>query len=120
MTYGYGAQMADNWYLIAKMETAGFTSNLFRMYNNMFGMHQPTQRRTTSLGGVWSEAEKADMATFNDHESAAVDLVYYMQAKRYPIDFNSLESQLEFMKSKGYFTIPYARYLDLVLAWSKR
>lgn len=83
-------------------------------------MHQPVQRKTTSIGGVWSEAEKANVATFTDPESSVQDLVYYMQARKYPVDFNSLEAQLEFMKSKGYFEIPYSRYLDLVRVWANR
>lgn len=112
---GYTSKQAYFWFLVSNMETAGFTSNLFKTANNLFGMKQPSLRPTTSEGPT------SGFATFASVELAAADLVLYLQEFNYPSNFMTLSDQLVFMKSKGYFgDETLDSYRGKVVAWANK
>lgn len=110
---GYGQMQTSVWYLVAKMETANFTSNLFVNYNNFLGMKQPQKRSTTSKG-----PSPTGWASYASWEKCAEDLVLYLKEFNYPNNFSSMEDQLVFMKEKGYYEESFQKYYDLVTAWA--
>lgn len=113
---GYSPRQAHFWFLVSNMETAGFTSNLFVKANNPWGMKQPSKRPTTSIG-----ATASGFASYRDLTDAAVDLSLYLQYFGYPADFRSLDDQLIFMRSKGYFgDETLDSYRGKVIAWANK
>lgn len=113
--YNYGLAMATMWTMVSIAETADYTSNLFVNHHNLFGMKHPKKRKTTSIGQTSS-----GFASYNTEEEAILDLVYYMQEFDYPSNFTTPESQLKFMKAKGYFEEPYEQYWNLLQAWYQK
>lgn len=108
MAAGYGRTMARGWATVSRVETADYSSNLYKTYNNMFGMKQPQVRKTLSTG-----ATPSGFASFNSRESSIDDLILYLQYFNYPKDFVTLSSQIKYMKSKGYFEEGMNSYLTL-------
>lgn len=113
---GYSDRMGDWWGAISDHETGKWTSRLYRIYHNMFGMTQPSERQTTSIGPVLANdnGNAVKFASFSDDDSSVDDLILYLQARQYPQDFESLDKLITFMQKKGYFTAPYATYLSSV------
>lgn len=108
---GYSDRVAKNWVAVSKHETANFTSNLLRTANNLFGMKQPLKRMTVSKGPT-----KNGFASFASLTDSVKDLVLYMDEWNYPKDFASVDDQVRFMKSKGYFQEPLLDYMTSVKA----
>jgi flagellum-specific peptidoglycan hydrolase FlgJ len=98
---GFSDRMGTWWVAISNLETGKWTSNLFRSYNNLFGMKQPLSRFTYSLG-----PSPTGYATFATIADSVNDIVAYMNARLYPKDFDSIDDLVAFMKSKGYFEDP--------------
>jgi uncharacterized FlgJ-related protein len=94
---------AQMWVAVARHETGNFTSALFRDFNNAFGMGQPSERLTLSLGGTPRKYEGQNMATFATVRDSALDILLYMRARKYPTRFATPTGLVSFMKSKGYF-----------------
>ena len=112
---GYSEREAYYWSLVSKMETAAFTSNLYKTYHNLFGMKNPVKRDTTSIG-----ESPSGFAVYKTPLESVKDLILYMQEWRYPKDFASLEDQLLFMKQKGYYEESFEKYFSLVKAWEAK
>lgn len=104
---GYDSNFAKWWSAISNFETAKWTSNLYLMYHNLFGMKQPVKRATTSLGPT-----SDGWASFADDSKSVDDLILYLSARNYPKSFDSLESLVSFMKQKSYFEEPVDYYLN--------
>ena len=119
---GYSDEFANWWVAISDHETGTWTSLLYINANNLFGMRQPRQRQTLSLGPVdWKGMPMAvitdqSYSSFVSLENSVDDLVLYFQAQNYPKNFISLYELISFMKKKGYFEAPETLYLTSVLA----
>lgn len=98
---GYSDRMANWWVAVSNFETAKWTSELYKRYHNLFGMSQPMQRNTLSLGGVTLNGRT--WASFSNDTQSVEDLVLYMKNFSYPKDFDNIESMVSFMKGVGYF-----------------
>jgi hypothetical protein len=107
---GYSSNVAKWWTAVSNFETAKWTSKLFRMANNLFGMKQPKSRMTLSTGPSIVEGEQ--WATFSSVEDSVKDLILYMENFNYPKDFESLEAMVFFMKGAGYFQEDPIFYLN--------
>lgn len=59
----------------ASIESANFTSNIFKSLNNMFGMNQYQARKGTSLG-----AGASGFATYASPAASILDYLYWLQA----------------------------------------
>lgn len=112
---GIDYDTARYWSLVSKMETGAWSSELFRKYNNAFGMKQPQKRSTTSQG-----PSPSGWATYKSLQDSTKDLLLYMREFNYPSSFPSLEDQIVFMKQKGYFEEPVSTYYNLVKAWESK
>ena len=108
---GYSQSQIENWFFIAKMETANFTSNLVS-YNNFLGMKLAKIRPTSASGETPS-----GFASYLSLKQCADDLVYYLDYFKYPKNFSSLSDQIAFMKEKGYFEESFDYYFAAVKAW---
>lgn len=113
---GYSDRFARMWVAVAKHESANFTSRLFRSVNNPFGMQHPRVRKTTSIG-PFDLGREGKMASYKSVADAARDLVFYLEAFKYPKDFETVDQLVAFMKSKGYFTDSVSNYLNGVKKW---
>lgn len=114
VTAGYSPDMARYWTAVSKLETANYTSRLFREANNLFGMGVPTVRRSLR-SGVWTGIDGGEERQFSAYASTAnsvKDLVLYLQSRSYPTTFGSAEQFVNFMRSKGYFESDPQKYLD--------
>lgn len=118
---GYSDRMALWWVAISDHETGTWTSKLYKVASNMFGMKNPLTRSTLSQGPVDvngkpnPNANPDDQyASFTSLANSVYDLDLYMKAKEYPKDFPSVEALISFMKKKGYFTAPEIVYLTSV------
>jgi uncharacterized FlgJ-related protein len=93
----------------AMHETGVFTSPLFLKYNNAFGMKQPTQRETTSIG-----ITEGGYASYKSVKDSIKDLGLYFEAKNYPDTFPTVQDYVAFLKSKGYFEATLKSYTNAV------
>lgn len=105
---GYGVTQARGWAIVSRVETGDYSSNLYKTYNNLFGMKQPEVRETTSTG-----PSPSGFASFNTREASIQDLIMYMEYFSYPKDFATLSAQIKYMKTKGYFEEDMNTYLAL-------
>ena len=81
----------------AAHETGNFTSTIFLLQNNPFGMKVPVSRRTTT------KSEARGHAVFDSIESAARDYWLYYQARKYPAIWKDTDTFVEALKRNGYF-----------------
>jgi uncharacterized FlgJ-related protein len=95
------------WIAVSQFETGNFTSHLFLNHNNFFGMKFPRKRETTAAYAI----PPNDFAHYNSQADSVDDLLLYLREWNYPSDFSSIDSLIEFMKSKGYFEEPLTYYL---------
>lgn len=98
--------VAEMWVAISDFETGTWTSPLFKNYNNAFGMKQPVQRPTLSVGPTPS-----GFASFKSVSDSVDDLILYLKARNYPRDFYTLDDLIKYMKEKQYFEEPIDYYL---------
>jgi len=94
----------------AMHETGIFTSPLFLKYNNAFGMKQPVQRNTLSKG-----ITESGYASYESVEDSIKDLQLWLDAKQAPETFESVESYIDYIKSKGYFEATLKSYKNAVV-----
>jgi len=90
-------------------ETGNFKSDLFRKYNNGFGMKQPHKRETTSIG-----ASPTGYAMYDSVESSLADLALWLKEFNSPDQFSSVSQYVSFIKSKGYFEDTLTNYMGAV------
>lgn len=132
------------WLAVAKMETAGFSSQLYINANNPWGMKMPKQRKTTATGKAWGVSgrndssiweklfipgafietlvsQRSDFARYSTLSDGVKDIILYMDALGYPENSPDLLSFIQLMKSKGYFAgEDVETYYNKVKAWLKR
>ena len=92
----------------AAHESANFTSKIFKLNNNPFGMKLPETRFTCAIG------ENLGHAVYSDMEGAAHDYWLYYNAKKYPFIWKDLDTFIETLKMKGYFEAPLEVYKKAV------
>lgn len=111
---GYSVDAAYYVAAVAALESARGTSRLAREANNLFGMMQPAQRRTLSLGAV--DAKEGKFASFASWEDSVKDFVLWMNARQMPKQYTDTVAWVSAMKSRGYFGAPYTVYLSAIAA----
>lgn len=92
----------------AAHETGNFTSPIFRLNNNPFGMKLPEVRRTTAIGTYKGHA------VYKSIESAVEDYWLYYNAQKYPFTWKDVETFVEALKKHSYFEAPLQIYKDAV------
>lgn len=126
-----------NWLAVSKMETAGWSSNLFINGLNLWGMKQAKKRPNTqistlygvpgrdtgmSVTGVISEVTgKSEWAKYKTVNDAVKDIILWMEYTKFPKEKLSLRDHVEAMKERGYFVGEDVKeYLGKVVAWEGR
>lgn len=105
LSAGYSENMAKIVTAQAMWETANFTSEVFQNNNNYFGMRQPKQRQTTSLGDV------GGYASYNTPDDSIKDLIMWFDAKGdTQKDYDTPEIYVNYIKSKNYFSDTLSHY----------
>lgn len=110
----------NNWLAIAKMETAGFTSNLWLKANNPWGMQQPIKRETTSIGPYVSLGMQPafNWAKYSTYQDAARDILYWMRYTNFPKGHLSISDFVDALQNRNYDDNP--NYYNLVIAWMNK
>lgn len=103
---GYSPNMARMIAAVARHETGNYTSNVFKTLNNFFGMRFPRERDTTAL-----YESDSKYSVYSSPADSVRDMVLYLDARRYPFNFNSPRPLVEMMKAKGYFEDSIENYL---------
>lgn len=104
------------WMAVAKMETAGFDSSIFRIANNPWNMEKPYNRNTTArpvaYNGRW--------AMYASLKDAADDILLYMKAKQFKTRIQTIDDFVREMGRLGYYGKESAdSYLKKVKAWQE-
>lgn len=105
----------EYWLAVSKMETGNWTSELFKMYYNPWGMKMPKVRPTTAT----AQTPKG-WAIYSNLYEASKDILLWMEYGKFPKHITSLESFINALKTKGYFEEPINKYLNLVNVWIPR
>jgi len=111
VTEGLSDKESGYWTAVSAHETGGWTSEVYKSNNNMFGMKQPEQRDTTS------EGEKNGYASYKNEMDSILDLLLWINARQFPKEHDSIRKLTSDMKSKGYFEANYLEYTNAVLKW---
>lgn len=106
---GVSPRLTDLWVAVAKHETAGFTSRVFREGRNMFGMTLP-RGETLAIGKLPYGEGQAIFKSLTD--SARDQVLYFTRRFRYPTNITTPESLVENMAGRGYFTSDPRQYLE--------
>ena len=96
----------------ARLESANFTSNIYRKNNNAFGMTHPTKR--PSLGDtskVYESNGTIPMQAYRNDTQSFRDFILYLKYFNYPTTVSGADEYVKILKSKGYFTAPESDYL---------
>jgi len=86
-------------------ESGNYKSSLAVKYNNLFGMKQPLQRDTKSIG-----ATPNGYASFNSIEDSVDDLLLWLNAREMPEPMVNVKDYAAFIKSKGYYEDSFTNY----------
>ena len=103
---GYSANMARILAAVSRHETDNYGSHVFKTLNNMFGMRFPRIRKTTAL---YESASR--YSVYSSAADSVLDMVYYLDARRFPSDVSGPRALVEMMKAKGYFEDTLDNYL---------
>lgn len=109
------------WIAIAKHETAGFTSRVYKDAHNLFGMTKPSQG---AYDKGWTTAT-TEVLPYGEHQvifksiadSARDQALYLTKRFNYPKNFASLLDLVSYMKSRGYFTDTLSNYYNAAKKW---
>lgn len=102
------------------METAGFTSSLYKNANNPWGMKVAVirphfQKGAYVSGGVFN------WASYDDLNQACRDIVAWCDYTKFPKGDLSLEAHVAAMGARNYFgNETVSSYLSKVRAWLKK
>ena len=97
----------------AAHETGDFTSMIYRMNHNLFGMRQPVKRDTTSIAAL------NGYASYTDDSQSVVDRLLYADYVNEPVTASVVDF-VDFLKEKSYFEDSKTNYKKGVTAWALR
>lgn len=116
-TAGYSG---GNWAAISKMETANFTSKVFRAALNPWGM-KVAKIRPNHQDGAYVGDGSTNWARYNSIDRAMLDIIDWCNYTKFPKGELSLEKHVAEMGARGYYgTESYQSYLSKVRAWLKK
>lgn len=111
---GVAPNLIDYWVAVAKHETAGFTSRVFREGKNMFGM-KPARGETLAIGQLPYGEGQAIFKSLTD--SAKDQILYFTKRFRYPTNIKSAQELVENMAKRRYFEQDPRDYYEGVRRW---
>jgi len=105
ITFPYAGNLDKFVFAQAYHETGGFTSNIFKMNNNMFGMKYPTKRPTTAIGQL------NGYALYNNTTDSIRDLLLWFHQFGTIPNFQTVEEYATYLKEKGYYEDSLQNYI---------
>ena len=96
----------------SKLETANWTSKLYKEQNNAFGMKCIVSRKTTSTG-----CGATGFAIYRSVGDSLADYLYWLKLREMPTNINSAAGYFLALKDRGYFQERYSDYLAAVLKY---
>ncbi len=93
----------------ASHESGKFTNSLTKKYKNIFALTECVKncnfkkRKTLSLGGHGFAEGRYGYSTYSSLDSAAVDMLYYMESKKIPTNFTSATEYSKVLREKFYY-----------------
>lgn len=109
--YGYDPEVGKYAAAVAALESGRGSSRLAREANNLFGMMQPSTRKTTSIGTI--QAAEGIFARFADWDASVHDYFLWCEARKMPKSA-TVDQWVGGMKSRGYFGAPLSVYLGSI------
>ena len=95
-------------YAVAKHETGNFTSNVFKSFNNAFGM-RPAKKRFRYYTGI----SQSNYTIYNSIEDSVMDFVDWFQSKQLNVPREAWGG-VQLMKKHGYFEDSFDNYFNAV------
>ena len=97
----------------SKVETANFTSNVYRANNNLFGMNVPSKRPFLGERGT-PTPEGGTYARYKNDVTSVRDYVEWLKYTKFPTYSMTPETFVNQMKQRGYFTASEETYLRAI------
>jgi len=108
-------------YLIAqaRLESANFTSNLYRNNNNAMGMGHATKGRAASQLGTNSSIghEGQTMQKYRNDTQSFRDMFDWYRFTRFPRSVTGPEQYVAELKKRDYFSLAESVYLNRLREW---
>jgi uncharacterized membrane protein YgcG len=96
----------------AKLESANFTSNLYKKINNAFGMGHPTKRPALGRASDLSELNSTyKLQAYRNDTQSVKDFLLWLDYNNFPVRVSDSSQYVALMKSKNYFTSKESDYL---------
>lgn len=100
----------------SKVETANFTSRVYRENNNLFGMKVAVKR--PFLGSIGTPASDGGNYSYYPNDVVSVrDYVEWLRYTNFPRVVASASQFVSEMKKRGYFTANETEYLKALQSW---
>lgn len=99
----------------AKHETGNFTSRLYRLAYNCFGMKVPSIRPYVRSGTI--EANEGLFSKYNSVEQCVEDYVLWLTFTKFPTAVTSSEDFTKQLKLRSYFEQNTSDYLTAIKNW---
>lgn len=105
----------------AKHETANFTSNVYRVDNNMFGMKLALRRPQNAKKGLASpEPEPYKYyARFESDSESMKDFIEWLRFNRFPTNVANVDEYAQKMKDKGFYGDSVENYSRALRRWMR-
>jgi hypothetical protein len=104
----------------AKLETANYTSNVYKKLNNLFGMKMPKERPTTATASNII-AEGRPYAKYENNDSSIKDMILYLDYVGFPHSVPNAEAFVRELFKRSYFgsgqLFEYHNYLKNIKYW---
>ena len=108
-----------NWmYAQSGLETGGFTSSLFKNYNNAFGMNLPKKR--PFLGNPGPSSSEGQRAAYDSVRQSWEDVLEWFRYNSFPKNLENVSEYVAHLKQFGYFTAKEEDYLAGLRAWASK
>jgi len=92
----------------AKHETGNYTSRLFRIANNLFGMGVAKVRPYTRSGTI--EASEGLFSKYANLEQSVDDFLKWLEYNNAPVSFIDSSDYAKWLKEEGYYTDSFENY----------
>jgi flagellum-specific peptidoglycan hydrolase FlgJ len=96
----------------AKLETANFTSKVYKVDNNMFGMKVGSSK----LPGLMSP-EGDYYRHYNNDTESLIALLEWFEYKKFPVTVGSAAEYAQGLKDRNYYGAPVALYQKNLELW---
>jgi len=100
----------------SKLETANYTSRVYRDLNNLFGMNVPSKRPFLGERGTRTP-EGGTYAKYPDDVTSVKDYVEWLRYTKFPTNSMNSETFVNEMQRRGYFTTSKENYLKALKSW---